>query len=109
MSHSNRAAPPDVICYTDLKLALLPLLNCGEENLDLFNIVLKQSSEISSITEPKKGSELLLEFLRENADLLFDALFSISVETVGVLKKENRQLVCPAYLNLVSAKELNKL
>ena len=109
LSHSDRTTPADVVVHTDLELALLPLLQRGQENLYLLNISLEQRPELSPITEPQQGSEFQLELLREDADLLLYSLSSICIQAVCVLQQEDGQLICPPYLHLICAEELDEL
>lgn len=106
LSHANRATPSNVIRESNLQLAVLLIADSRHEYLNLFNVVLEERTEVTSVAEPEQTSELLLEAVKNRRDLLVVALSFVSIlETEAVMQQVDGQMLGTFDLNFVSAEE----
>ena len=107
LSHSDSAAPADIVGQSDLELPVLALSDCSQEYLDLVDIILQEWSEISSVAEPQETPELLLEVVLYRCDLLLELLIALCVDLKDVIKKENWQLIWSLDFYLVRSEKFD--
>ena len=100
------ATPAYIIRDADPQLPLRSVVADGsQEDLNLFDIALKERTVVSAIAEPEKGPELLFESVLNLSYLLLDAMPALIVYRKGLFEEHNGQVAQLAHLYLVRLKK----
>ena len=106
LSDSDCAAPPNVVIDTYFELSFITIvLDGGEEDLRLLDVVLEQWLEFAPVAEPKQGPELLLKRVLNLRNLMLDAVLALVVNVEGVVEQHYRQVTQLLNLDFVCLEE----
>lgn len=86
---ANSTAPAYVVIYADSELTLGPAVPNGrQEDLNFFNVVLKEGHELPPVAKPDQSPELILECILNLRYLILYTKLALVINREGTVKQD---------------------